>query len=152
MDWESIREHATKMEACFVIDTRSDNSKFWKLREPSPIWMVELVRMVHRDGDHFFPDDYRYKFIVESLNAIGEAFHNDENMDDEYEVEDFLPEEVYTSKLLTWLSSHNDRTHYIDEAEEFLPDSRTFEQALMCAYRLEQMEVLNSVVANLEKL
>jgi hypothetical protein len=93
----------------------------WTLRDGSPDWMRDLVMDAHRDGSMgfdgvpgmgmMFPDDWRYEFIVEALDAIENASDRDLDNGDVR-----LEADIYTHDLLTWLASRIDRTSYCDDA------------------------------------
>lgn len=82
--------------------------RFWTMKNYRPVWVREMVFSVHEDG-HFSPDDFKYKAIVETLEALAEGQDPDEIN---------LEPDVYTSDLLEWLGSHLERAGYVDEAVE----------------------------------
>lgn len=89
----------------FQLKTREDGTKFWAKRENAPEWVKDLVFAAHEGGD-FLPDDWRYAFLVEALDALADT----EDPDDVQ-----LEADVYNHELLSWLASHAHRPSFVDE-------------------------------------
>lgn len=139
---EEQRAIAAEARGHFEYAKRVDGSEYWRRKDGAPDWIEEMSREAGHDGGVLFPDDYRYQFLVDSLDAIGES-------PDEDETEEYLPEEVYTSALTEWLNSAAWRVAYMsDVLEEFggVAEPDGFQQ-LMVAYRFEQREVLQAVLS-----
>ena len=113
---EEIKRLAAAMSLHFTWATR-DNGEvpykgyvgtfvFVKRSDDAPPWLEELCHDAHGT---LLPDDWRYSFIVEALDAIA---HSDDPDEAESEVD------VYTHELLSWLASNLDRVGYCDEAAE----------------------------------
>jgi hypothetical protein len=147
----TIQELASDYSRRFVGDTRADGSKFRKVadgQETEPL--RDLIYKAHGD---MLPDDWRYRFIEEALDAIAEA-------DDEDEAE--LEPSIYTHDLTGWLASRADRYGYCDEwLDEFGVDCLKKPSAgyghnptislLAGGYWMEQREVLASVLESLRE-
>lgn len=125
------RERHNGVEIYTRIDDCPDNER-----------LQELCMVAHGD---MFPDDYKYRFIVEALNAIGEAEDGDDLME-------YIPEpDTYTSNLTEWLHSNNSRVGYMTEAMELWGGRLDGFQLLRFAQTMEIEEVFNLVIAELEK-
>ena len=97
---------------------------------------------------YFWADDYRYKFIVEALDALEEAEETADDWIDE--ARDRYEFEPYLAKLADWLGSHNHRFSYCDDwAEEMGQPEDTYHR-LAGGHLQERLEVLDSVRASLE--
>ncbi len=97
----------------FTTRKRDDGDQFTTLDNDAPDWMTDVVREAHGD---MLPDDWRYKMISECADALAERDPSDWQEED-FEICDGLVD-VYHSELLDWLSSHNGRSAFIDEARE----------------------------------
>jgi len=73
-----------------------------------PQELRELCREAH---DDMLPDDWRYLFIVEALEAIADR------PDDDLENSELEPD-IYNPDVLSWLSSRASRYAYVDDAAE----------------------------------
>lgn len=79
---------------------------FYKLKGYRPVWLREMVKKVHDDGQ-WFSDDFKYRTIVDVLDALSEG-QGTEDLS--------LEPDIYNSDLLDWLGSHLERAGYVDEA------------------------------------
>ncbi len=138
--FESLKDAAKEFHSYFEIAQRADNTSFIRLREGSPDWAVQIVRQAHGD---MMPDDYRFEYAMIAAEMLW-------NYDDPDDVE--LQPDVYTSDLLDWLRSRNDRTTYIDDAIRDYGKAEQFDQDMMIAQTLEREEVLGSVRGSLEDM
>jgi hypothetical protein len=57
---------AQKILDQFEQRTRSGEDTYWSLKKDAPEWMTEFVHEAHGD---MFPDDHRYEFIRDALEA-----------------------------------------------------------------------------------
>lgn len=74
-------------------------------------WVNEMCREAHVTGkDLMPPDDHRYAFIVEALDAIAETSSEIELDDLRLEADDM------TNELFQWLASNLERPYLCDEA------------------------------------
>lgn len=99
----NIQELATEARKHFETATRSNGETFWKRKDSAPDWVGDLCMHAH---EGMLPDDYRYEFIVDSLDLIK----------DEEDFEDQQPAHA-TADLTAWLASSNSRLEYCDNAE-----------------------------------
>ncbi len=101
----------------------------------------KLSFATHNDGD-VLPDDYRYAFMVEALNAIEDASDLDDIR---------MEADVYTSALTAWLGSRNYRTSYCDEAvTEFGVANADMFTRMSLGQLMEKEEVLGAVKEHLQ--
>lgn len=120
---------------------QSDGTGYWALEEGAPAWLRELVWAAHDKGE-MLPDDFRYLFIVDALEALAE---NPE------EPESLLEPEANTSQLFQWLeASPGYRMGLVDEAvSEF--GWRGLFDAFQAGQLMEKEEVLGLARAFLEQ-
>jgi hypothetical protein len=111
----------------------------WK--DEAPQELRELIQKAH---GNMLPNDYRYNFVVESLEAIAE------------DREDSIEADIYNRDLLNWLSSHLDRSAYCDQyVEEYGGiDTKNFNiiNVISGGQYLEKLEVYHSVLHSLEEI
>jgi len=93
----------------------------------------------HAHGD-MLPDDFRYKMIHDVLSNM------DDYADEMELIESLIP--VYTSDLLNWLSSNNNRYTYCDEfKDEYgISDERSIIDLISGGYMMELQEVYDLIV------
>lgn len=140
MTMTSLQTLAAEVLAMFHQSTRTDGSKFWTYdHSDDRQWVQDICLEAHGDMS---PDDWRYAFIVESLDALSE---NDDPEDINLEAD------IYVSELAKWLGSHGHRPGYCDEAMEEEGLSFTTTVDLMQAGQLrETREVFDSIRSSLE--
>lgn len=102
----TIQTLASEVSALFRTDKRNDGSEFITYDGELSDWITAMIRAAH---DDMAPDDHKYAFVVEALDAIAEA-------DDVDEVS--LEADIYTHGLLRWLASNLHRPGYCDQAME----------------------------------
>lgn len=103
----TVQALATHARAFFAQDKRTNGDDFWKT-EDAPEWLSTLCMDAH---ESMFPDDWKYGFIVEVLDALSSDEH-----DDPEEARDSLEPDIYNRDLLLWLASHLERAGFVDEA------------------------------------
>lgn len=136
--------HTLKTLAAEVYDaletkTRTDGTEFISLKDGAPEWMTDLCREAH---GNMLPDDHRYAFILEAVEALMEA-------DDPDDID--MEADIYNHDLITWLGSHGYRPGYCDEArEEFVGEPGTLIDQIMLGQAYEKQEVLGLVRSFLE--
>jgi hypothetical protein len=137
---ETVQTLAESTHKLFVKDTRTSNGEeFWKTTDDAPEWVKEMCREAHGE---MMPDDWRYAFIVEALDALAESEDPDEAS---------VESDIYTHELTGWLHSRADRYDYCDEAyKERGGHFTNTVELLMIGQALEKAEVLVSVRASLE--
>lgn len=138
----TIQTLAADTRAHFVQKTRPDGTTFYSFdHEASPAWLIDVVREIHGE---MMPDDHKYRFVVEALDALAEC-----DEPDEADVE----ADSYTSELCAWLGSHGDRPSYCDEAlEEFGGGFNGTTQLLAWGQYREKREVLDGIRSALTAL
>lgn len=108
-----------------------------------PQWFTDLCRNAHCGGE-MGPDDWRYEFIQDALNAI----ENDDTGETEPDVDNLYP---YTADRLKWLASRLDRYSYCDEAMAEWGTGFTDTATLVgFGMQFELLEVYSSVRRSLE--
>lgn len=139
-----LQDLATTARKAFVRDRRTDGSEFWRtIEDDRPEWVQDLCHAAHGD---MWPDDWRYHFIVEALDALAETADPDDIL---------MEPDVYTHELTAWLASRADRYEYCDLAmEEGGIDytSQGILAALMDGQLREKEEVLALVREQLEAM
>jgi hypothetical protein len=135
---ETIQTLAAEMAAAFEQAVRINGEAFRKLSDDAPEWMTTVSREAH-DGGELLPDDWRYAFIEQAVDALAE--HGDADT-----ARDMLEPDVYTSDLTGWLHSRNSRVYYLGEVmEEYGPFKDGF-QLLAVAQLREKEEVFGQVL------
>ena len=126
---------------CFA--SRMPDESFYIRKDDAPEWVTQLVKEAHGE---MFPDDYKYKFVVDALEALADA-------DDIDTAEEIMREgiELYTYKLIHWVQSHTDRLAMANEhGKEFEAD--TIEAFLTGGQFNERWDVFSLVLSTLETL
>lgn len=119
---------------------RSDGTKYRRVKDDEK--SEELTDLIHAAHGDMLPDDWKYQFIEEALDAIAE---DGEDAD--------MEPSTYYGALGAWLGSHAERFGYCDEArQEWGGDFRDTAHLLALGMYAEQREVLASVLASLEAL
>ena len=142
---ETVQELAKLARCAFTLETRDDGSKYWTHGREAPEWIDQLTMEAHGTGPGgMLPEDSRYSFIVEALDALEEAEDPDEARDG-YEFE------PYFGRLVDWLGSYaGHRFEYCDQwAEEYGQPEDTYHR-LAGGHLQERLEVLNLVRGSLE--
>lgn len=125
----------------FEVRTRDDGSRYVALPDDAPVWVSNMVQAAHQSiGGLMLPDDRRYALVSDACDFIAE---NPNTPFDEVE-HDFADDvDVYTADLLAWLSSHNVRLAYCDEATEtgFVFANAGMEGRMRAGQYLERREV-----------
>jgi hypothetical protein len=122
-----------------------DNRKVVLVLEDAPSWMTDLCRDAHGD---MMPDDHKYRFIKESLDAIIESITGG----DEGELFTQVEPDIYAHDLLTWVSSNIMRVTYVDNAVENYGHGESVIDDIGMGQLVEKNEVLDLVTRTLEKL
>ena len=125
--------------------SRMPDGYFYIRKDDAPEWVVEIVREAHDNGD-MFPDDYKYQFVVDALEALADS-------DDVDNARSIMHDgvDITTSRLLHWVQSHGYRKAYADDhIQEFSPE--TLDDILMGAQYMERDEVFQIVLSAIEKL
>jgi hypothetical protein len=118
-----------------------DGRKFWVTKDERPEELRDLIHEAHGD---MMPEDWKYEFVVDALDAIAEERD-----------EDSIEADVYNRDLLNWLSSHLDRPGYCNQyAAEYGINPEKFDiiNVISGGQYLEKLEVYHSVVKSLEEI
>ena len=138
-----LQKLAEQFSAYFTTDKRDDGTEFVKGKDNLTEEQTEKLRdLCHDAHGDMMPDDHRYAFIEEALDALAEYEDPDEIT---------LEPDIYTHDLTAWLGSRTDRWNYCDEAMEEYGDSG-FDtlQRISLGQMFEKQEVLGLVRAWLE--
>ena len=138
---ETVQELARLVRCTFSLETRENGTEYWTHNRCAPDWINELCHTAHGD---MLPDDYRYKFIVQALNALEEA----EDLDEAGHHWEFEP---YLARLADWLGSHNHRFSYCDDWAEEMGQPEDTYHLLAGGHLQERLEVLALVRGSLEQ-
>lgn len=132
-----IQDRATEAREWFEVATRANGAAFYRAKDAAPQWITDLCRTAH---DGMMPDDHKYEYIVDALDALSQC-------EDADEADDYLSDvDVYTSDLCAWLGSHGERPGYCDRyIEEMGGDCRNIMQAIQGGQWLERRDVLGFV-------
>ena len=137
-----ILKAAEEAREQFTHSTRTDGDTYYHRKGNEHDWVYDLCHAAHGD---MLPDDYRYEFIVDALDAIIDADGDFERAREEWEPD------AYNAGLLKWVSSSLYRMGHVDEAvSEFgWPDDLS--RALQLGQRAEWEEVFGSVQASIKE-
>jgi hypothetical protein len=142
----TIQEAAKWYADRMTVYRRESGEEYHAFRDNLPRAEEETCRALalaaHGDGD-MLPNDWRYAFISEALNALAECSDPDDL---------YLEADIYASALTDWLGSHSSRPGYCDEAaEEYGGDlDRDLVGRIQLGQVQEKTEVLSLVRAHLE--
>src|SRR5690606_848180 len=140
----SIQNLAKKALEYFVLKERSDGEAFWTVKEHAPLWIRDLCFKAHDNGE-ILPDDWRYRFIVESLETLSEC-------EDPYDV--YIETYTHSGELLRWFASSLARLQWVEEAVEGMDWGDRFDMllALQAGQLHEKEHVFNVVLDELSRL
>lgn len=136
----TIQDIAREARSYYILDTRNNGFKFWAAPD-CPKWIHDMNMHAHEE---MMPDDYRYEFIVDALEALMEF------ADEDYP-EEYLREEYRDHALIEWLGSHAARPGYVDESGTEIGYSDIM-ASILAGYHREQIEVLDLVRGYLEDM
>ena len=145
---QKIKELAEEYRKGFTRTQRGEET-IWTLTEEARnaprvfTHTQELVAATHEDRN-MAPDDYRYEWTVDALDAIAEAIEYDQDLEDrEFEIEP----DVYTHDLVKWLGSSAWRYSYCNEALSALgSNDGGFVGLMMYGQEMEKREVYRAVL------
>lgn len=137
---------AKQIQGQFETRKRHTREPFVALKDGSPDWMKDLCYQAHGGDDNWMmPDDWRYRFIAEAVDAIVDA--GADATDSEYsDVVGNIEADIYTCDLLLWLSSKNSRYSYVDDARSEYGTQDSIIKEIAIGQILEKQEVLFSVL------
>ncbi len=99
-----IDELAAYARKFFTKKERDGGERFWSFGKRYPEWLRAMVREAHGG---MMPEDYKYEYVVDTLDALEEGIDPDEPQ---------LEPDPYYSDLNRWFASHIERAGYVDEA------------------------------------
>ena len=114
MDIQELAEYANSFFTTMQAQRGEKQKTINILVDRYPSWIYEMVYKAHEE---MLPDDYKYEYIVETLDALSEGQDPEEGLND-------LEADVYDSDLLEWLSSHGERQGFVNEAVEVYGHSK----------------------------
>jgi hypothetical protein len=134
-----IKSLATEAYKWFTVKTRDNGEQHVCLKDDHPEWVKSAVYEAH---DSMLPDDYKFEYAMMAFEHLAESG----------EADDFEPSvDVYNARLLKWVSSHLERSAYVDQAmEEY--GSKTHFDALMAGQDIEQREVCYKIYSFLDDM
>lgn len=143
-----FKEAVEEFSAAFERRTRDNGDSFVCLRDDALEWMRDVCFDAHEG----MPEDWRYFFIRDAVEALEES--EAESADDAPGAEEYLPETFMTRDALRWLSESNCATDAVDAyAEECgvsLADSGGIVRLILGAMQWERIQVLNLVANSIE--
>lgn len=134
---EQLQALAREALSHFEMRERSSGEKYISVKDDAPPWVSHLVRYAH---DGMLPDDWRYEFVMDSLNAL---------CDGDFDGVSLTPSD-YTNQLTNWLASDGYRISYCDDA--FGDGCITTSSLLQAGQMYELREVHGLVRQFLEEL
>lgn len=135
----TLQSLAKEMSLAFESATRPQTGEsFRKLRDDAPEWMTTVCRLAH-DHAKLLPDDWRYAFIEEAVDALAEH-------EDSAGAFVSLEPDLYTSQLTAWLHSLNSRVYFLGDALAEYGFFRDGFQLLAAAQLVEKREVFHQVL------
>lgn len=138
---EQMMKLAAECQSYLEEGTRPDGSKYIRQTRQAPKWFQDLCRKAHGD---LLPDDWRYKFIAESLTQLKEYGGDRE------EACSWIEADTYNSDLLDWLRSNVNRASFVDEARgEYGPGDGVIDE-IARGQQLEKIAVFHLVADFLE--
>jgi len=143
-DTITVQSLAAEMSRAFEGAVRPTSGEaFRNLRTDAPGWMSTVCRKAH-DGGEMLPDDHRYEFIEQAVDALAE--HGDSDA-----ARERLEPDYYTSDLTGWLHSRNSRVYYLGDAVREFGTFRDGFQLLAAAQMLEKEEAFQQVLNALQE-
>jgi hypothetical protein len=120
-----------------------EEETIWVLKDRHPTWIYEMNQKAH---EGMLPDDYKYEYITDTLNALEEGRDPEEGA---FEIE----ADVYNHQLLKWLQSHGERAGFVDEAVKEMGHSEQMGLMgdIMMGQAAEKQQVWRSVVESLNE-
>lgn len=130
----TVENIAQQFVSFLTTKTRDNGDTFTCTTDNAPDWVSDVICDLH---GNMFPDDWTYATIQECAEYIAE------NGDDD---SDSPEAEIYTARLLSWLSDYPNAVDKVDEGvEEMSGDFRGLVQAIQYA----QASVIREIHYNL---
>ena len=143
--FSEVRELAE--EALGYFETLKNNPEdmlTYRKKDDAPEWVNNMVYEAHNSGE-YLPDDYRFRWLVDTLEAIAETDNEDDATERINEIEPF----AYYKDLTHWLDSNILRVHYLDDVVETYG---AVKNVLAYAMKIEIEEVGFTVLGYLQNL
>jgi hypothetical protein len=138
----TIRHLAQQYAQAFTLKTKQDGSEVYVRKEPADDELQDLIQDAH---DDMLPDDFRYQFIVEALQALAD---NEDPDDAQLSIEP----DIYHHELTAWLDSNIGRTDYLTQVQQDCGPIQDGFELLSTAQLFEKYEVFHSVLASLNRI
>jgi len=141
---KTIQELAREALGYFVLKERPNGEAFWAVKDDAPQWVRDLCFKAHDSGE-ILPDDWRYRFVVESLETLSEC-------EDPYDV--YIETYTHSGELLNWFASSLARLQWVQEAVEEMDWEGGFDLllALQAGQMMEKEHVFNIIRDELSRL
>lgn len=104
---QTVQELAESYLKHFQTGKRDDGSSYVSLSDDAPEQLTELVRNAH---GRMLPDDYKFQFVQDALQAIADSSEGEEQ-----DAINSMEAEHRNSELLAWLGSNLSRSSYVDD-------------------------------------
>jgi len=145
VDIQELAAHARTFfeQKTFPATEGRPERRIWIMKDRHPIWVKDMVYKAHED---IAADDYKYAYVVDTLDALDEGQDPEEG---KYELE----ADVYNWDLIQWLGSNLERIGFVDEAVKELGHSSNLGIMgdLMVGQVQEKSQVWASVVESLQE-
>ena len=138
----TIQHLAQQFAQAFTLKTNQDGTDVYVRKEQAD---DELDDLIHDAHDDMLPDDFRYQFIVEALQALAD---HDDTDDAQLSIEP----DIYNHELTAWLHSNASRTDYLTQVQQDCGPIEDGFELLATAQLYEKYEVFHSVLASLERI
>ena len=153
----TLQDIARDARSHFTVKERESGASFYALHDydTAPAWVHELIQSAHDQGggNLMLPDDWRYRFIVDALDAIADCDPDPADPWDALQIRLDSDVDVMNGDLCQWLASNMTRHAYVDEQMEDLgmgwPD-RGVMNAIQIGQLAEREEVARAVVHALQ--
>lgn len=145
MEIEELATHAltffqTKVRPAQGADP---GDRYYTLTNRYPVWLYDLVHTAH---ENMLPDDYKWQYVSDTLDALSEGQDPEDGWTE-------IEADVYNADLLKWLQSGGERTGFVDEAiREFgFNQESGIMGAIMMGQVQEKQQVWKAVVSGLQE-
>lgn len=110
MSIQELAKEALQYYKLKTVTRDGQETTIWTHTDDAPEWVRKMTMKAH---EGMLPDDWKFRFVVEALEAIA---YSEEGYEDEAITE--LEADVYNHELLDWVSSSSIRMKYVDKAVE----------------------------------
>jgi len=143
---QTVQELAQSYLKHFKRGTRDNGDSYISLDDDAPEQLTDLVREAH---GRMMPDDYKYQFVQDALQAIADSSEGEE-----HRAIAELEAEHRNSELLAWLGSNLSRSSYVDDEAvgQFGHSDGGIFGDIQRGMQCELEEVANSVLESLNSI